>query len=184
LWIDDAGEIVGYADIPNPAGCSDLTCVHHAVLWKNGAATDLGSVGTDPCSRAISVNARGQIVGLTAATCGGNASHGFLWENGGPAVDLNSLVSSADMALTTPSYINDRGEIAGLGLPPNCSNIDVCGHAFLLIPCDASDAQGCDDSAGAGSAASSSAFPTARSILGRERQPPLQTRLGKRSHRN
>jgi probable HAF family extracellular repeat protein len=146
LWIDDAGDIVGYADIANPPGCNDLTCVHHAVWWKHGRANDLGSIGTDPCSRAISINSRGQIVGLTAAVCGGNATHGVLWEEGGPAVDLNSLVTDADMALTTPSYINDRGEIAGLGLPSNCSNIDVCGHAFLLIPCDADHpgVEGCD----------------------------------------
>jgi len=136
LWIDDAGDVVGYADIANLAVCSDLTCVHHAVLWRNGVAKDLGSIGTDPCSRAISINSRGQIVGLTAAICGGDATHGFLWEDGGPAVDLNTLVDGVDTALTTPSYINDRGEIAGLGLPPTCSSIDICGHAFLLIPCE------------------------------------------------
>src|SRR5215469_2556740 len=67
LWIDDAGDVVGYADIVNPGGCSGLTCVHHAVLWRKGTATDLGSIGTDPCSRAISINPTGQVVGLTAA---------------------------------------------------------------------------------------------------------------------
>jgi probable HAF family extracellular repeat protein len=131
LWIDDAGDVVGYADVYNPGGCGGLTCVHHGFLWKNGGMTDLGSIGTDPCSRALSVNSRGQVVGATAATCGGNFTHGFLWEDGGPAVDLNTLVRNPDMTLTTPVYINERGEIAGMGILANGDT-----HAFLLVPCE------------------------------------------------
>jgi probable HAF family extracellular repeat protein len=92
--------VVGYADIPNPPGCSGVACVHHAFLWKHGRMTDLGSIGTDPCSRGLSVNSKGQVVGATAAMCGGVLTHGFLWEGGGPAVDLNSLVGRTDLALT------------------------------------------------------------------------------------
>jgi probable HAF family extracellular repeat protein len=93
--------------------------------------TDLGSIGSDPCSRATSINERGQIVGLTAAVCGGPATHGFLWEKGGPAVDLNSLVApGSGLALTEPTSINERGEIAGVGTLPNGAM-----HAFVLIPC-------------------------------------------------
>lgn len=131
LWINDAGEVIGYADIPNPTGCSGVGCVHHAFLWKHGEMTDLGSIGTDPCSRAISINSNGQIVGATAALCGGTLTHGFLWENGGPAIDLNTLVHSSDIALTMPLYINDHGEIAGNGVLPNGDT-----HAFLLVPCE------------------------------------------------
>jgi probable HAF family extracellular repeat protein len=140
LWVNDSGDVVGYADIPNPPGCSGAGCVHHAVLWRNGAATDLGTIGTDPCSRAISVNAGGQIVGFTVAVCGMVPTHGFLWENGGPAIDLNSLVNT-DMALLYPLYINDRGEIAGNGVLTNGDT-----HPFLLIPCDENHAgvEGCD----------------------------------------
>jgi probable HAF family extracellular repeat protein len=132
LWLDDAGEVVGYADLPpTPPGCRGLICIHHAFLWKNGVMTDLGSIGSDPCSRATSINARGQIVGLTAAVCGGAATHGFLWEKGGPAIDLNTLVApSSGLALTEPTSINDRGEIAGVGTLPNGDQ-----HAFVLIPC-------------------------------------------------
>jgi probable HAF family extracellular repeat protein len=33
LWLNDAGEVIGYADLsPNPAGCTSLTCQHHAFL--------------------------------------------------------------------------------------------------------------------------------------------------------
>ena len=61
-------------------------------------------------------------------------THGFLWENGGPAIDLNTLVNSPDMALTIPLYINESGEIAGNGMLPNGDM-----HAFLLIPCENTD---------------------------------------------
>jgi hypothetical protein len=81
-------------------------------------------------------------VGLTIAVCGGNPTHGFLWENDGPAIDQSTLVTGADMTLTTPVYINDRGEIAGNGV---LANADV--HAFLLIPCGEGDQgdEGCED---------------------------------------
>jgi probable HAF family extracellular repeat protein len=135
LWIDNSGNVVGYADIANSPGCISAACVHHAFLWKHGEMKDLGSIGSDPCSRAISINSRGQIVGFTAAVCGRAPTHGFLWENGGPAIDLNTLVNSPGMALTTPLYISESGEIAGNGM---LSNGDM--HAFLLIPCEDGEA--------------------------------------------
>jgi probable HAF family extracellular repeat protein len=142
LWIDDAGDVVGYADLPpTPPSCTGITCQHHGFLWKNGVMTDLGTIGTDPCSRALSINSRGQIVGGTAAVCGGNITHGFLWEDGGPAIDLNTLASAANIALTTPLYINNQGEIAGNGMLSNGNT-----HAFLLVPCDDDHpgVEGCD----------------------------------------
>jgi len=169
---DDSGDVVGYADIPNPSGCSGAGCVHHAVLWRNGAATDLGSIGTDPCSRAISINAGGQIVGFTVAVCGTVPSRGFLWENGGPAIDLNTLVNT-DMALLYPLYINERGEIAGNGVLTNGDT-----HPFLLIPCDENHqgVQGCDYSM-----VDESAAPFVRPRL---RPAPGDMPLPVRSHRN
>jgi probable HAF family extracellular repeat protein len=143
LWIDDAGEVIGYADLPpSPAGCSGLTCVHHASLWKRGRVTDLGTIGADPCSRAFSINSKGQIVGASAAVCGGNLTHGFLWEQGGPAIDLDTLVApSSDLSLIAPISINDRGEIAGYAMLANGDT-----HAFVLIPCDDDhpNVEGCD----------------------------------------
>src|SRR5262249_25731679 len=60
LWLDDAGDVVGYADLPpNPPDCTGLACQHHAVLWRQDKITDLGSIGTDPCSRATSINSKG-----------------------------------------------------------------------------------------------------------------------------
>ncbi len=150
LWLNDTGGVVGYADLlPNPPGCSGLNCQHHGFLWKHGVMTDLGSVGSDPCSRALSINSSGQIVGASAAVCGGNLTHGFLWQSGGPAIDLNTLVPpGSGLALTEPIYINERGEIAGFGV---LSNGDT--HAFLLIPCDSGDAGCAENGAGTTSVA-------------------------------
>ena len=64
----------------------------------------------------------------------------FLWENGGPMVDLNTLIpADSALHLVFALYINDRGEIAGNGVPPGVSLDDFLqdeslGHAFLLIP--------------------------------------------------
>jgi len=155
LWLDDAGDVIGYADLPaNPPGCTGLVCQHHAVLWKRAATTDLGTIGTDPCSRALSINTKGQIVGFTAAVCGGNPTHGFLWQNGGPAIDLNSLVApGSGLALTQPYFISDRGEIAGTG---TLSNGDT--HAFVLIPCG-EDEENCEDGVHANTSLQTSSAP-------------------------
>jgi hypothetical protein len=74
--------------------------------------------------------------------CCGNDLHGFLWENGGPIVDLNTLVRpNSDLTVLNAFDINDRGEIAGDGVLPNG---DV--RAVLLIPCDENHpgVEGCD----------------------------------------
>jgi probable HAF family extracellular repeat protein len=125
--INDADQIVGSADFPGDQ-------IHHGALWKKGMMTDLGTVDGDPCSRALGINARGQIVGFTSDCI--TILHAFLWENGGPAVDLNTLVApGSGLALTTAGYINDRGEISSIGVLANGDQ-----HAVLLIPdgdCDA-----------------------------------------------
>jgi hypothetical protein len=69
-------------------------------------------------------------------------THGFLWEHGGPAIDLNTLVApSSGLSLIAPISINDRGEIAGYAMLANGDT-----HAFVLIPCDDDhpNVEGCD----------------------------------------
>lgn len=140
--INDTEEIIGAAAFPN--GLLD------AYIWRNGVATDLGNLG-DCGSAAIAINSHSQIVGLTVS-CDGAPIRAFLWENGS-IVDLNTLIpAGSSLHLVWAPVINDRGEIAGAGVPPGVppANFDAQGHAFVLIPCDEeTEAEGCkrDDDA-------------------------------------
>ncbi len=132
-WINDAGEVVGRADL-YPG-----LITHHGFLWKNGVMTDLGVVGSDPCSTAFAINSSEQIVGVSAQC--GQSGHGFLWENGGPIVDLQTLVlPGSDVTIGETLFINDAGEISGFGTN---SNGDQRG--ILLIPCDEKHPGQCED---------------------------------------
>ncbi len=77
----------------------------------------------------------------------GNA-RAFLWENGGPMVDLNALIpANSSLTLVFAVNINERGEIAGLGVPSGCQPADflLCGRAYVLIPCDEKHPGECED---------------------------------------
>jgi probable HAF family extracellular repeat protein len=129
-WINDSGEIAGSADLPTHG-------LHDAVIWKHGRIHDLGTLPGDPCSRAYGLNARGQVVG-TSTDCV-NTLHAFVWQDGGPMMDLNALIQpGTGYQLTNAIDINDRGEIiaraAPLGFTPD-DDADL-GHLALLIPCD------------------------------------------------
>jgi probable HAF family extracellular repeat protein len=163
-WINDDGVIVGKADLPGPPPQN-----HDAVLWKNGTITDLGTLPGDACANAYYVNARGQVVGtsenrdLCSVPTG---EHAFLWENDGPMVDLNNLIPvGSSLKLTFAVSINNRGEIAGFGVPAGCSPQDVefCGHAYVLVPCETED-DSCVDNA---EATTSAALRNSAPILNR-----------------
>ncbi len=133
--LNDAGVVVGWA-------CDNQFAVF-AFVWRNDVLTNLGTVDGDPCSVSDGINSRGQVVGESSPSCFGAAvQEAFLWEDGGPAVDLNTLISpSSGLKLLGASSINDRGEIIGGGVLPNGEQ-----HAFLLIPCDENhaDVEECD----------------------------------------
>ena len=127
--MNDAGEVVGYAYFPGDQ-------VRHAFAWRHGVKTDLGPPPGDICTIAHGINSEGQVVG-TSGVCHG-ALHAVLWENG-RTIDLNTVIRpNSALQLVYALSINDRGEIAGLGVPPGVSALDVesLGHAFLLIPVD------------------------------------------------
>ena len=136
--LNDAGEIVGFAAFPNGA--------FDAYLWKGGVATDLGTLAGDCFSEAVAINSKGQVVGYSFS-CASQTQRSFLWENGS-MVDLNTLIPpNSNLQLVETIAINDRGEIAGDGVPPGCGGDAACGHAYLLIPCDGDHAnvEGCED---------------------------------------
>jgi probable HAF family extracellular repeat protein len=132
--VNGAGEVVGWA---SNAGDQALL----AFLWKNGTMTNLGALPGKLCSYAHQINSKGQVTGSSDDDCNDGNSHAFLWQNGGPMVDLNDLVCDRNMTLGGTTAINDRGEITGTGL---VANGEV--HVFLLIPCDENHpgVEGCD----------------------------------------
>jgi probable HAF family extracellular repeat protein len=137
LAMNEQGDAVGRADLPDQT--------HDAFLWRHGVMNDLGRLPGTTCSRANQINNQGQIVGNSSDCV--TVLGAFLWENGGPMVDLNTLIPpNSSLLLTNAIDINDRGEIAGMGVPAGCDPVlqDSCEHAYLLIPdgdCD-SDCEG------------------------------------------
>ena len=136
--INAAGEVVGWA-------CNQGNQAVFGYLWNRGLITNLGTVDGDQCSAAHDLNSNGQVVGESSPSCFDPllpATHAFLWENGGPMVDLNTLVPPGSLLDSAGGVaINDRGEITGDRVLP-----DGDTHAFILIPCDANhpNLEGCD----------------------------------------
>ena len=163
--INDAGEIVGTALFPNQTA-------PHAYLWKDGVAKDLGTVNDDCFSEAFAINSRGQVVGQSFS-CVTQLGRTFLWDDG-TMIDLNMFVPpGSGLQLVEAVAINDRGEIAGDLVPPDCGggivptqgNDAKCGHAFVLVPCveDNADKKECEfDSAEARAEAEVPLNPTAQ----------------------
>ena len=122
-WVNDAGDVVGTSAMAN----GHL----RAFFWHAGKMTNLGTIGMDPASEATSINTFGQVVGGSFDP-GVADLHGFLWEDGGALVDLNSLIEPrSGITVVFATDINDQGEIAGTGMLPNGDT-----HAILLVPCD------------------------------------------------
>jgi len=171
IAINNAGEIAGWANLPDQ--------IPHAFLWKNGTMTDLGTVDGDPCSIGFSINATGQVVGISVPGCDFNNEstfRAFLWEHGGPMIDLNTLIPpGSSVHLSTPATINDRGEITGLGILPNG---DV--HVFLLIPCGVGN-EGCESDVASGTttARGNSTMTVAQRLTIRRMMAGPRTRLAR-----
>jgi len=123
-WINELGDVIGWSTLPGDV-------LDHASLWSLGKPADLGTVGQDLCSEAWGINDLRQIVGLSTSSCSSEqAGRAFLWQQGGPMVDLNALVENpSDLHLYLASYINDSGEIVAQGILPDG---DI--HTALLVP--------------------------------------------------
>jgi probable HAF family extracellular repeat protein len=141
IWINEAGDVAGSADL---AG----SIIHDAVLWRHGVIHDLGTVAGDPCSRGRAINSRGQVTG-GSSDCH-TFQHAFVWEEGGPMLDLNMLIPpGSGLQLTNAFNINDRGEILARFVPIGAAHFD--DEAFgivLLIPCKPGEKEGCEANAG------------------------------------
>jgi probable HAF family extracellular repeat protein len=166
-WINDNGEIIGGSTPPGDNAFLGF-------FWKNGVMTNIGTVDGDLCSFPRYINSRGQVVGLSN-DCQGNVSHAFLWQDGGPAVDLNTRIApNSGIQLADAININDRGEIVGLG---TLATGDL--HAVLLKPCDDdhSSKEGCDYNP-----VDSSVAPKRTAAKPTKVDPAILSRFGHRIH--
>jgi probable HAF family extracellular repeat protein len=166
-WINDNGEVIGGS---TPAGDNAFL----GFFWKDGVLNDIGTVDGDLCSFPRHLNSHGQVVGLSN-NCQGNVSHAFLWQDGGPAVDLNTRIApNSGIQLADAININDRGEIAALGI---VATGDL--HAVLLKPCDDDHRgiEGCDFDP-----VDSSAAPKSTAAKPTKVDPAILSRFGHRIH--
>ena len=136
--ISNTGQIVGEN--------SDNAPFSHATAWKDGVATDLGSLGGGPnvldyASSANGINDQGQIVGWSTTApisnwffgwCG-TATHAVLWSARGGIRDLGTLPGDT---LSAASNITFFGQIIGSsGNTATCdfgvSPYEVFGRPFI-----------------------------------------------------
>ena len=127
-WLNDAGDVVGGTSTAGEE-------FFHATLWRKGVIQDLGTLEGDCFSFAGAISSHDQIVGASFA-CDGSLARAVLWDKES-IVDLNTVIpENSSLQLVEARYVNNRGDIAGRGLPAGCDDLDGCGHDFLLIPCD------------------------------------------------
>lgn len=130
-WLNDAGTVVGSA-----TNKGDQALL--AFQWRDDAMTNLGALEGNACSAADAINSQGLVVGgsgfndaASFPACTDAVEHAVMWDHG-RIVDLNRFVPQGyDLTLNEAFYINDDGEIGGVGTLSNGNQ-----HTFLLVPCE------------------------------------------------
>jgi probable HAF family extracellular repeat protein len=109
--INDNGQIVGISGI-----CDQAVGRHtarHAVLWENGAVTDIGNLGANWWNTPTAINQRGDVVGFAGdpAFPEGDILHAFVWTRQHGIRPLVALPGHVD----TEAYgINERRQVVGV----------------------------------------------------------------------
>jgi uncharacterized membrane protein len=118
LAINDSGHLAG-----TTGGCTAFNVATfvsvlpvHAVLWKNGKAIDLGSLGGVIGGIALGMNNRDDVVGGSDLS-GDTATHAFLWtkESG----KMHDLPPVGDDFFSTAIAVNDERTVTGVSMGAN-----------------------------------------------------------------
>lgn len=108
--VNSSGDVTGWYIGPNGTP--------RCFVYKDGVATDLGTLGGDSCSPAA-INENGEVIG-SSNTSNNQFQQGFIFKNG-TMFNLGTLGGF----YTTPTAINDNGDVVG------SSEVDNERHAFL-----------------------------------------------------
>lgn len=124
--INESGEVGGAAEteIPDPTCLFPEIFHFEPVLWKNGRAVRLPTIGGDPDGFVVGVNDRGEAVGVTLDCAFSPGGHSVLWRHG-KALDMNA--AGADPA-AEPSDINNQSQIAGTAFYADGSALAMLWH--------------------------------------------------------
>jgi len=144
--VNDSGVATGIAFNLNFTVLVDPNAVAHAVVYQNGAVTDLGVLPGDISSLAASINNSGTVVGFSSSQrpdfaltlaafidAPATSDHAFVYSGGKMYNLTNQLVNGAGWQLSFATAINNAGQIIGSGLFTGAGGT-AAQHAFLLTP--------------------------------------------------
>jgi uncharacterized protein (TIGR03437 family) len=139
--VNDSGMASGMGFTLDFTKLQDPNAAGHAVLFNNGAVTDLGVLSADRSSAALGINNSGSVVGFSSSQVpdvtlftvalfepASTNSHAFVYTSGAMLDLSRQLTNGTGWQLTSAAAINNAGQIAGTGI------IQQQQHAFLLTP--------------------------------------------------
>jgi probable HAF family extracellular repeat protein len=126
--INDKGQAVGIS------GQCDIAfgelSAEHSVLWENGQAIQLPTLGGVAWNTPDAINNHGEVVGFSDLPGDSPANpnfHAFLWTSSSGITDLGTLPQDGPNAVSEATSVNERGQIVGQSCATGFANC----HAVL-----------------------------------------------------